>query len=244
MSSQLPLHIGINDNASFDSFFGGRNAEVVSHIQSLAQHRDEPFVYLSGGNALGKSHLLQAASRLAARGGRSVAYLPMSQVAQFDTAMLEGLDQAALVCVDDVHRIVGQPRWEEALFHLYNNLRQSQVPLLVSANAKPEDLGLGLMDLQSRLSWGLILQIKPLDEAEKIQVLQLRAKLRGLLLSPDVAGFILRRCPRDMDSLMRILEHIDQASLAAKRKLTVPFVKSLLDESLSQLLRSHSQTPA
>lgn len=230
ISRQLPLQIWLNDSVDFNGFYAGPNAEIVSHIKRLSQHRDEPCVYLYGPDSSGKSHLLQAAAHAVAQKGRQVVYIPLQQVKELDVAILEGLDQSALVCLDDVDHVAGNTAWEEALFHLYNELREANVPLLLSAAVKPDQLGLQLMDLQSRLNWGLMLQLKVLADDDKIQAIRHKARLRGLELGDDVCQFIMRRCPRDMLSLSTLLQGLDQACMAAKRKPTVPFVKALLDE--------------
>ncbi|MGW8310551.1 MAG: HdaA/DnaA family protein, partial [Thiogranum sp.] len=56
-----------------------------------------------------------------------------------------------------------------------------------------------------------------------------RAEQRGFELPEDTGRYLLRRLPRDLPALMKLLERLDTASLAAQRKLTVPFVKSVLE---------------
>ena len=58
--------------------------------------------------------------------------------------------------------------------------------------------------------------------------LQLRAELRGFKLPVDVGRFLLNRLSRDMRTLLTTLDELDNASLDAKRKLTIPFVKEAL----------------
>jgi len=142
--------------------------------------------------------------------------------------MLEGLEQQAVVTVDDVHAIAGQAAWEEALFHLFNRLREAGNRLVVSARGAPAALNLQLPDLVSRLGWGPVFQLQPLDDDGKRAALQLRARQRGMELPDEVAWYLLRRSPRDMDSLFELLQRLDVASLAAQRRLTIPFVRGLI----------------
>jgi DnaA family protein len=74
------------------------------------------------------------------------------------------------------------------------------------------------------------LTLQPLQESEQIAALQLRAQLRGLELPDETAHFMLRRLPRDMSHLYSFLDRLDQASLIAQRRLTVPFVKAVLEQ--------------
>jgi DnaA-homolog protein len=116
----------------------------------------------------------------------------------------------------------------QALFNLYNRIRDAGKLLLVAAVIGPRELPVKLPDLASRLQWGLTLQVHSLDDQDKQQALQLRARARGLELSDEVAHFIIQRLPRDMNELFWQLNRLDHASLAEQRKLTIPFVKKIL----------------
>src|SRR5690606_29473922 len=133
-----------------------------------------------------------------------------------------------LVALDHLQAVAGQPDWEEALFHLFNRIRDRQSHLLIAADQAPAHTAVRLPDLLSRLSWGVVYQVQELDDNDKILALMLRARKRGLNLSDDVARFMLSRGPRDMQGLCDLLDRLDAASLAAQRKLTIPFVKAEL----------------
>jgi DnaA family protein len=223
IGKQLPLGLSLKDNATFANFYPGDNVVL---LEALAGRESPVFVWGSAGS--GKSHLLQAVCHAAAGQGLPPAYLPLAQHARLAPAMLEGLEQQAVVTVDDVHCIVGQADWEEALFHLFNRLREAGNRLVVSARCAPAALNLGLPDLVSRLGWGPVFQLQPLDDEGKRAALQLRARQRGMELPDEVAVYLLRRSPRDMDSLFELLQRLDVASLAAQRRLTIPFVRALI----------------
>lgn len=227
MSGQLPLGIQLRDNASFANYYPGGNREVMRAVQRSAAGDGEQFIYLWGRRGIGKTHLLQAACRAAAARGAGCGYLALRQFREIPLAILDGLEDLALVCVDDIQCIAGHGDWETALFHLYNRLRDGGAHLIISAGAAPGGLGIALPDLASRLTWGLVLQLVPLDDYSKRVALQLRARARGFELPDNVARYLLRRSPRDMPALFALLDRLDQASLAAQRKLTIPFVKEV-----------------
>ncbi len=222
---QLPLRIGLKDSATFDNFFPAGNELVLQALQSDR----EMILYLWGPGGSAKSHLLQALCHAAAAQGLSSVYLPLEELISHPAALLQGLEQQDLIAVDDIQAVVGLPQWEEGLFHLYNRVRDSGHRLVVSGTSAPTGLGLGLPDLVSRLGWGPVFKLSALTDLQKRSALQLRAQRRGLEMGDDVAGYVLRRCPRDMDSLFSLLNRLDQASLAAQRRLTIPFVRQLLD---------------
>ncbi len=222
---QLPLSIGLKDSATFENFYAVDN-EVV--LQSLQQGNDR-MIYLWGPAGCGKSHLLQALCRAVAAEGLSPVYLPLQELISLTPELLHGLEQQALIAIDDIQVVAGLSEWEEALFHLYNRVRERDQRLVVSASVAPAGLALTLPDLTSRLGWGPVFQLATLTDTDKRAALLMRARRRGLEMGSEVADYLLRRCPRDMDSLFNLLNRLDQASLAAQRRLTIPFVRDLLD---------------
>jgi len=224
---QLPLSIALRESATFENYFPGPNREVVSAVERLV---GEPggLIYLWGGEGVGRSHLLQAACHLATERGVTSTYLPLTDAWSWPVEMVEGLETLGLVCLDDIGAVAGVEAWEEALFHLFNRLRDTGGALLVSADAAPATVGLGLADLQSRLSWGLTLKLQALNDEQKQQAIELLAYRRGLILSSDAATYLLRHAPRGQATLFALLAQLDEASLAEQRRLTIPFIKSIL----------------
>lgn len=227
-SPQLPLSLKLRDDAIFDNFFVGDNALLIASLKKFIVERSEQFIYCYGEDGVGRTHLLQSCCHVANENHRSLFYLSLSDYHTFSPVLFDALEDQDCVCIDDVDAIVGNREWEEALFHFYNRARENNTQLLVSAKMPPQQLQCVLKDLQSRLSWGLVLEVKKLSDIEKMQALQLRAELRGLQLSEDVANYLIHHFSRNMRDLVSTLEKLDQASLAAKRKLTIPFIKQIL----------------
>ena len=227
-NKQLPLNIGLREGISFANFHPTGNEALLHALQQMITGAGETALYLWGRGGAGKSHLLQAACQAMAERGAVTAYIPLSMYAELDVAMLHDLERSALICVDDVQCIAGNTPWETALFHLFNRAHALQVPMLFSANAIPAELALGLPDLTSRLAWGLVLHVTELKDEEKIDALCLRAQQRGFELPQEVGRYLLQRSPRNMTDLFNLLDRLDQASLVAQRKLTIPFVRELI----------------
>ncbi|UAW97537.1 DnaA regulatory inactivator Hda [Halopseudomonas nanhaiensis] len=227
---QLPLGIKLRDEATFASFHVGPNVAAVAAVRALTTPADVTVsqVYLWGAPGSGRSHLLQAACHEAAGVGALAMYLPLREILAHDQSIFEGMEQFDLLCLDQLEVLAGDEAWEEALFHLYNRLVEQGGKLLLAADASPRTLGIGLPDLASRLGWGVVFQLHSLDDEDKQQMLQLRASLRGLQLSDEVARYILSRGARGMGELFAVLERLDQASLQAQHRLTIPFVKRVM----------------
>ncbi len=229
---QLPLGVRLRDDATFANYYPGANAAALGYVERLCEAEagwTESLIYLWGGEGVGRSHLLQAACLRFEQLGERAVYLPLADVVQYGPAILDNLEQFELVCLDDLEAAAGQRAWEEALFHLFNRLRDSGRRLLLSANASPRELSIKLPDLKSRLTLALVFQLQALSDEDKLRALQLRASRRGLHISEEVGRFILTRGERSMSALFELLERLDQASLQEKRKLTIPFLKETLD---------------
>ena len=94
----------------------------------------------------------------------------------------------------------------------------------------PRDLAFHLQDLKSRIIWDLTYHLQPLNDKDKISLLQKRADTRSFEISAEVAAYLVKNVKRDLPSLLELLDKFDQATLAEKRKLTIPFVKLLIQD--------------
>ncbi|EKD77579.1 MAG: hypothetical protein ACD_42C00283G0002 [uncultured bacterium] len=225
---QLPLKLTLRDDALFDNYFVGDNHLLIDAIKKWVLGDREPFIYCYGNSGMGRTHLLQACCHAIQKNNHSVFYLPLSHHAEFSSEIVDALENQDCICIDDLDLVIGNQQWEESLFHFYNRAKENNTRLLVSATIPPQQLNCFLKDLQSRLSWGLVLAIKNLRDEEKIKALQMRANLRGIHLSDEVGNYLIHHYSRNMRDLFSILEILDHASLAEQRKLTVPFVKRVL----------------
>jgi DnaA family protein len=224
---QLPLGVRLRDASRFENFLAGPNGEAVHAAVRLAAADSPSVAWLWGPRGSGRSHLLQAAC--AAAGAKPSAYLPMAELAAMDPGVFSGLEALRIVAIDDVDAIAGRAEWERALFNLYNAATEHGASLLFSAAAPPANIAWGLGDLASRLSAATVFHLRPLGDEDLTAALKRRAALRGLELPYDSAEFLLKRYPRDMHTLCAVLDTLDEASLIAQRRLTVPFLKQVLE---------------
>lgn len=236
MPQQLALAIQLKPQQNFASYIAGPQQELVELLRSwLKQPKQQPnlpMIYLWGEAATGKTHLLSACCQQHANQKR-VAYLSFAQLEQLATVVLEGLEQMDLLCLDDLHWIAGLTEWENALLTLFNHLDLTKCQLLVAAQLPISALGLHSPALQSRLQSAPSYQLHPLNDPDLFQVIQQFAQRRGLEIGTGVVRYLLRHYPRDLHSLDHLFDQLDQASLSAQRRLTVPFVRQLLQQNQS-----------
>lgn len=233
-TTQLALSVQLPDDETFDSYLSESNKNVVSQLamfieSSLQLQSAQPkCFYLFGLSGVGKSHLLHACSTYASQLGKTSVSLSCAELLQLPVEVLEGLEQIDVICLDDIQLLGSHVIWQQAIFDLYNRVLEQNHCLLISGDQSVAQLGLTLPDLISRLTWGLTEQLKPLSDADKIIALQYRASKRGLMLSDEAANFLINRLSREMENLIASLDLLDKASIREQRKITIPFIKSVL----------------
>jgi DnaA family protein len=222
---QLPLGVSLRDDARFENYLTGANGLARAMLRQAAEGEGELLLYLWGTPGVGCTHLLQAACHASEPARRTAVYLPLQELLHLGPGILDGMEHLDLVCIDSVQLVAGNKQWEEGLFHFFNRIRAQNNRLVVAANSAPRQLGIKLPDLASRLSWGMVFQLHALPDEDKERALQLRAQARGFQLSSEVVRYLIHHASRDMGDLFGLLDRLDQASLSAKRKITIPFIK-------------------
>lgn len=227
MSPQIPLALRFPPDPQFAAFEG--QAELRALVEAVSRGARNDWLYLAGPGGSGKTHLQLAACAEARRRGMSASYLPLASMAGRMRDALVGQGGAELVCLDGLEAIAGNAEDEVALFHFHNSAREGTARLIYSAVAMPSALPFVLPDLVSRLEQCTRLAVEPLDEAGRRNVLRLRAARRGLELDDAVLDYLFRRVGRDLGTLTALLDRLDHASLAAQRRITIPFLRGVLE---------------
>ena len=232
---QLTLNVNLKEGLRFESFFAdpdSSNIETLQILRSFVDSSKQQQNILWGESLSGKTHLLQACCAHQAKNNYAVNYIPLKVLGLHGPDVLRGLSNAPLVVVDDVDSVTGDKAWETALFNLINQTRDNNQRLLMSAQNNPRKIDCVLSDLASRLIWGGSYQLQILSDKDKPKALKARAAQRGFDLNDRVIDYLFRHYPRDIESLMDILDKLDEESLRQKTKITVPFVKQTLRRSL------------
>jgi len=221
------LDMGLATGPTLDNFLAGDNAQALDHLrlwlgQGRAARSPLP-IYLWGGAGCGKSHLLRGVRAALAQAGQSVGWLDTAGDAAppFDSGW-------AVVLMDDVHAF--DSAQQQTAFNWFVNAQAQQIAVVAAGSLPPADLKLR-DDLRSRLGWGHVFSLHALDEAQRRTVLCQQAKVRGIVLSDEVVDFMLTRFSRDLGSLMELLNLMDGYALQTKRAITIPLIKSMMDNA-------------
>ncbi|SBV36611.1 Regulatory inactivation of DnaA Hda protein [uncultured Stenotrophomonas sp.] len=227
---QLPLALRYPPDQRLESYIGAPDG-ALAQLRAIAVGEAQDWVYLLGPAGTGKTHLALALCAAAEQAGRGSAYLPLAAAAGRLRDALEALEGRDVIALDGLDAIAGQRDDEVALFDFHNRARAAGVALLYTASAAPDGLGLVLPDLRSRLAQCGRIVLSPLDDEGRSAVLRTRALRRGLVLDEAAIDWLLARTGRDLAGLVRLLDRLDRESLAAKRRITVPFLRQVLDAS-------------
>lgn len=231
VEQQLEIPFSLVDSARFEHYVCGENAWIVEALQRWASGQaDERFCVCWGAWGSGRTHLLNAVCHDVLLKTYRVFYLNCSNASQYGPDILEDLQTHDVVCLDDVDQIFGQPAWESALFHLYNEMIVlGHGRLLLSVSMAPDRIAVKLPDLRSRLVSGWIFPLQSLSEVNLKMALIQRAHQRGFELTAQASQYILTHLSRCEHCVFGYLDVLDRSSLRAQRRVTVPFVKQQYD---------------
>ena len=235
-AAQLPLALRFPPDQRFETFVAAPEG-ALAQLHALARGVDAAGgavasemtgIFIAGPAATGKTHLLLAACAEAEAAGRRTAYLPLAAAAGRLRDALDAFEHADVVALDGLDAVAGNREDEVALFDAHNRASDAGRSLLYAARVAPDALELVLPDLRSRLSQCARIALEPLDDSGRAEVLRLRAQRRGLQIDEAAIDWLLKRVDRDLVSLTALLDRLDRESLAAQRRLTVPFLRQLV----------------
>ncbi|MGY8525948.1 DnaA regulatory inactivator Hda [Paracidovorax citrulli] len=226
---QLSLELGSPPPSTFENFVVAANREAVQRLRELPQamlreQAADRLLYLWGETGSGRTHLLHALCDAGMQAGLQCRYLsPHHALADyvFDPA-------CQLYTVDDVE-LLDEAR-QIGVFSLINEVRAHGRTAIVSAGAfAPLSMPVR-EDVRTRLGWGLVYQLAPLSDDDKMAAVLQAARERGLQFSPEITHWLVTRHYRDMPSLMALLDALDTYSLEKKRPVTLPLLRQMFAE--------------
>jgi DnaA family protein len=219
------LDLGAEKPQTLDTFAVGKNQELLHMLRLVAAQAahnaitlSDRFIYLWGELGAGRTHLLRA--------------LTANPQSRYIDAKAKAADfvftpTVSLYTIDDCETL--PPKSQIAAFNLFNQVRENGGILVTAGSVAPVVLPVR-EDLRTRLGWGLIYQVHGLTDDEKIAALTMTANARGFALAPGVLPYLITHYRRDMRSLSAMLDALDRYSLETKRPITLPLLKSLLQQ--------------
>lgn len=227
---QLPLALGSSPDQRIETYLHAASG-VLEALRTAAETSTGEALCVSGPAGSGKTHLLLATAAHAREAGRRSAYVALGQAAGALAQVLPMFEGHDIVALDGVDAVAGHAADAAALFHLHNALRDSGAVPVYSMGAPLDATQWALPDLRSRVAQATQLKLRALDDAGRADVLSARARRRGLQVDDAAIEWMLKRTDRDLGSLTALLDRLDRASLAAQRRVTVPFLRDVLRDT-------------
>ena len=212
LNDKVGLGLTTASEASFDTFFIGENELALERV------RQGERVWLYGEAATGKTHILHSLVR-------------ETVDARYTTERPPNLDEdvrSPLLLIDDIDRLCGDEENEYALFAAYEATDFTKTRWVVSAQSAPNEVSFLYRDLASRMSLFERVELQPVPESARGNLLKFWANDRAFGISDEVIQFLLDRTPRTQESLWDTLKKLDRASLLENRTLTIPFVREVM----------------
>ena len=220
--NQLGLPISLNRSMLLESFIA--NKELLRLINQLFLDEKSSEVFIYGASGQGKTHILQGAVLKALELNKNAIYIDCSE--SFPEHILDFIDQINFISFDNVHLISSKN--QEIFFDLYNQARQSQILILVSADSLPSDLEV-MKDIKTRLSLAAVYKLEELNDESIMRVIDSQMSQRNLSINSGVYEYLFKNYSRDLKLLLATLNDLDKASLQVKKAISVPFVKKFLN---------------
>lgn len=235
MFVQMPLKIGLRDDACFETFVTEQEplALALNRLQKTLQQAAGSAFYLYGAEGVGKTHLLQASCRFVTEQGRTSVYLPLADTSlPLIPDVLTGLEQTPLVCLDDVQSVLGDAKWEKALANLITKSNVQGHSLILAGSIAMNEWQITTQDLAKALMSVLPIPLQAIEDKNEVVVaLQRHGKRLGFELPQEVGNYLVKQFSNDLQELLAVLKLLEQASLVEKRRLTLPFVKQVLQKN-------------
>lgn len=221
--NQLIFDFAERGYPGFDKFLGTENAELVY----VLQHKHDPFIYVWGEEGAGKSHLLRAWVAQALDAGKKAVYIDAAA-----TPLTEAAFEAEYLAIDQIEKLGNEE--QSLLFAVFNRFRNSGKGfLLLSSEHTPQQLVIR-EDLRTRMAYCLVYEVKPLTDQEKIDALVSMAAARQVTIDPEIFEYLLNHWRRDMDSLMQMLDTLDNYAVTMGKRITLPLLRQLLKQQENQ----------
>ncbi len=213
-SNQYLLELQQELPQTFDSFVVGDNEEAFRVLKGVLSGQGPQFIYIHGPVGCGITHLL-----------RSLVPAEPFRVPRFTP-------ERTLYTVDNVDEL--DPGWCQQLLTLQNEIHRHANCRLVCGGKRPIAQMTLPESVKSRLSWGVSYAISPLNEKDRFKEILRIAQARGFNMTREMQIWMALHLPRDMRTLMMILEEADRLALRRHRRLTLPLLRECVEQLEAQ----------
>ena len=221
--NQIPINFSFCNEKTLDNYIAGDNKHLINALKTFAKGNHGQLIYLFGKKSTGKSHLCEAVFNIIED--------TKTLINQDNFSILTDIDIQNInyLIIDDFDIILEKGNNEDTLFYYINEFILSKKSLLISSTKSTTQLTFTKKDLKSRLTSNLIFNIREISDNRKVEVLKNITEDIGWRIEENVCQYIMNHYQRDLFFLCNVLKSLDKSSLALKKRVTIPFVKSIIE---------------
>lgn len=236
----------LNSKYTFASYVGGPSNEVAyAACQAVANKPGDLYnpLFIYGGVGLGKTHLLQSVGNaiLKANPHFTVLYVSAEKFTNdFVTALREGKTQQFrafyrtinVFIIDDVQFLAGKDKTQEELFHTFNTLHGQNKQVILSSDRPPSSIPTLQERLSSRLSAGMIADIKKPDYETRLAILEQKTATKSIPIDREALEFIAKNIQNNVRELEGALNRVVAYCELHNQQATLEYTRKVLSDLL------------
>ncbi len=239
--------IGLNPRYTFENFVVGKKSELAhAACKAAAANPGRAYnpLFIYGGVGLGKTHLMQAVGHtiLDKSPEKKVLYVTcetftneyiksvtMGQADKFK----DKYRSVDVLMIDDIQFLAGKEGTQEAFFHTFNHLHQSDKQIVITSDRPPKAIPTLESRLTSRFEWGMIVDIGTPDLETRLAILKFKCQEKNYELDEDILTFLATNIQSNIRELEGALNRIIATHELSQKKPTLDDVKNLLSSIVS-----------
>lgn len=231
---------------TFEQFVSGKSNQIAYSVckevaQNLGNAKHNP-LFLYGATGLGKTHLMQAVAHEITKQGKTFYYFTSDKfVNQLVNALQHykidefkaKIKKADLLIIDDIHVIAGKPKTSVEFLNIFNDFISKNKQIILASNRHPTALTEFDEHIKSRFSVGLSIELEPPEIDTRIQILQKKSKLLGIVLPKECALFIAQHVVANVRELEGALNKVVTISRLSSEPIYLDLVQKALKDVIA-----------
>ncbi len=231
-SKQLILNFPACPEFNFSNFVISQGSKLA--FDSALNFCSESHVlyqslFIFGPKNLGKTHLLLSIGNHVAENGAKAIYIQGKDFAnKADESNQTEVIDVDYFLLDDIEALTSSTLAQEKLYNIYNTIIEKGGKVAFTSCSSPEKIKSAETYIISRLQWGMLAEIKPIDDDTTVKIIDKLAQDINFALPENIIRFLLSRIPRDFISLKNAVSALNQESYAQKKKVSLSLAKKTL----------------
>ena len=248
----------LNPKYIFDTYVVGPSNEMAhAACRAVASKPGEAYnpLFIYGGVGLGKTHLLQAIGNEILKNNPSARVLYASSekfINEFVQSIKERRTQAFkqyyrevdVLIIDDVQFMAGKGKTQEELFHTFNALHSQNIQVILSSDRSPRAIPTLEERLRSRLSGGMIADIKQPDYETRLAIISSKSEKIGSVIDDESLAYIAKNIQKNVreleGALNRVIAHCELSNCKPSLEYTKKILEGILEQSNQKTIDSKS----